>query len=178
MSDVPAINHNHCRGIESRTAGMQPVCTKPGGFKEFLKGLVDIVNPLQHIPLVGTAYRALTGDDIAPVARVAGGVLYGGPVGGMTSMAGMAVEKAALTGAGGIAMAFAGSPERIADAEPTPPQPQPYRVADIVWDDPAPKTEPRHQIARDMMEALDKYKAMKQNAMALQVKSSDPVVPL
>ena len=43
--------------------------------------LVDVVNPLQHIPIVSWAYRALTGDQIAPAAKVVGGTLFGGPVG-------------------------------------------------------------------------------------------------
>ncbi|MDV7339858.1 hypothetical protein RYZ26_09655 [Terasakiella sp. A23] len=42
---------------------------------------VDMVNPLQHIPVVATAYRSLTGDEIDPGARLAGGTLYGGPIG-------------------------------------------------------------------------------------------------
>ncbi|QQP89652.1 hypothetical protein IGS68_27430 [Skermanella sp. TT6] len=42
---------------------------------------VDIVNPLQHIPVVNTVYRELTGDTIKGVSRVIGGGLYGGIVG-------------------------------------------------------------------------------------------------
>jgi|GEM_PF-5596962 len=42
---------------------------------------VDMVNPLQHIPFVATAYRALTGDEIDPAARLVGGTIFGGPVG-------------------------------------------------------------------------------------------------
>ncbi|WP_135081259.1 hypothetical protein [Terasakiella sp. SH-1] len=42
---------------------------------------VDMVNPLQHIPVVSTAYRQLTGDEIDPGSRLAGGTLFGGPVG-------------------------------------------------------------------------------------------------
>ena len=41
----------------------------------------DIINPLQHIPVVSTIYRAITGDEIGGFARVAGGALFGGPVG-------------------------------------------------------------------------------------------------
>ena len=42
---------------------------------------VDIINPLQHIPVVSTIYRGLTGDAIAPAARIAGGALFGGFIG-------------------------------------------------------------------------------------------------
>src|SRR3546814_15679006 len=51
---------------------------QPGlGFLDFL----DVINPLQHLPIVGTIYRAMTGDTISDAARVAGGALYGGPFG-------------------------------------------------------------------------------------------------
>jgi hypothetical protein len=43
--------------------------------------LVDIINPLQHIPIVNSVYRAVTGDEIGGFARVAGGAIFGGPVG-------------------------------------------------------------------------------------------------
>lgn len=46
-------------------------------FGDFL----DIINPLQHIPIVSTIYRAITGDEIAGPARILGGFLFGGPVG-------------------------------------------------------------------------------------------------
>lgn len=42
---------------------------------------VDMVNPLQHIPVVATAYRHLTGDEIDPGSRLAGGTIFGGPIG-------------------------------------------------------------------------------------------------
>ena len=48
--------------------------------------LVDTLNPLQHIPVVSTLYRELTGDNISAQARMAGGAIYGGPIGLATSM--------------------------------------------------------------------------------------------
>ena len=42
---------------------------------------VDIINPLQHIPIVNLLYRELTGDEINGAAQIAGGGLYGGLVG-------------------------------------------------------------------------------------------------
>lgn len=57
-------------------------------FGEFLSAL----NPLQHLPLVGTIYRAITGDTVQPAYRVLGGFLLGGPVGAVTSAVGAAVE--------------------------------------------------------------------------------------
>jgi hypothetical protein len=43
------------------------------GFGDFL----DIVNPLQHIPIVATLYRHMTGDAIGAAPRVIGGALWG-----------------------------------------------------------------------------------------------------
>lgn len=51
------------------------------------KDILDTVNPLQQIPIVSTIYRALTGDDISAASRLAGGALYGGPIGFIMSLA-------------------------------------------------------------------------------------------
>lgn len=43
--------------------------------------LVDLVNPLQHIPVVSWAYRAITSDQISPGAMALGSGLFGGVAG-------------------------------------------------------------------------------------------------
>jgi hypothetical protein len=43
--------------------------------------LVDTINPLQHIPVVSTIYRELTGDKMGAPAAIVGGALYGGVFG-------------------------------------------------------------------------------------------------
>jgi len=48
--------------------------------------LLDLVNPLQHIPVVSTLYRHLTGDKIGTAAKIAGDALYGGPIGFLSSV--------------------------------------------------------------------------------------------
>jgi len=48
---------------------------------ELFATLLDAVNPLQNIPVVSTAYRAITGDQTSPLANMAGGFIFGGPVG-------------------------------------------------------------------------------------------------
>lgn len=55
--------------------------------------LLDIVNPLQHIPLVSTLYRRITGDDINPVSRIAGDTLFFGVLGFAGSLINVAMEK-------------------------------------------------------------------------------------
>ncbi len=53
-------------------------------FGDFL----DMVNPLQHIPVVSSVYRAVTGDSINPVSRVAGDIMYGGALGVVSAVIG------------------------------------------------------------------------------------------
>ena len=61
--------------------------------------VLSALNPLQYLPVVGTLYRALTGDTVAEPLRVAGGLvvsaLMGGPVGVLINLASTAVEKLA-----------------------------------------------------------------------------------
>ena len=56
--------------------------------------LLDIANPLQHIPLVSDIYRSLTGDHISDSARVAGDTLYGGPLGLVSGVLSTAIQAA------------------------------------------------------------------------------------
>jgi hypothetical protein len=55
--------------------------------------LLDIVNPLQHIPVVSTLYRAITGDHIKTFPKIAGDTLFGGLVGFVSSVADTIFEK-------------------------------------------------------------------------------------
>lgn len=50
---------------------------EPFGFGD----LIDIINPLHHIPLVGSLYRELTGDTIRDSGRILGGAIFGGGLG-------------------------------------------------------------------------------------------------
>jgi hypothetical protein len=60
--------------------------------------VVDVINPLQHIPVVSSVYRWLTGDTISPASELAGGALYGGVV-GLASAAGTLMLDAVTGGA-------------------------------------------------------------------------------
>lgn len=68
--------------------------------------LLDIVNPLQHIPVVGTLYRRLTGDGLDPGARLVGGALFGGPIGVVLAGANAALEDATGRDAGDHVLAL------------------------------------------------------------------------
>ncbi len=58
--------------------------------------LLSIVNPLEHLPIIGTLYRAITGTHIGIPERVAGDALYGGLWGAVSGIADAAFE--AVTG--------------------------------------------------------------------------------
>ncbi len=58
--------------------------------------LIDIVNPLQHLPVVSALYRAITGDQIKTPEKIAGDTLYGGLWGFVSSVADTAFQS--LTG--------------------------------------------------------------------------------
>ena len=80
--------------IQTQTARDQPQKTfRPFGhdgisFFDFL----DILNPLQHIPIISTVYRNITGDEIDPASKIAGSALYGGPLGAIASVIDVMVE--------------------------------------------------------------------------------------
>jgi hypothetical protein len=54
--------------------------------------LLDIVNPLQHLPVVSQVYRRVTGDEIGMLPQIAGGLLFGGPIGGAVAIVGAGIE--------------------------------------------------------------------------------------
>lgn len=89
---------------ESDESGTESWLFGEGGFG--FDDLIDIVNPLQHIPIVSSIYRWITGDEIAPAASVAGGALFGGPIGMAGAIAGVAVEEATGRDLGAHAIAM------------------------------------------------------------------------
>tara|TARA_R110001592_G_scaffold168996_3_gene405425 strand:+ start:4698 stop:6065 length:1368 start_codon:yes stop_codon:yes gene_type:complete len=68
--------------------------------------LVDVVNPLQHIPVVSTLYRDLTDDTLDPAPRVMGGTLFMGPIGLVASVANVMVEHNTGKDMGGHVLAY------------------------------------------------------------------------
>lgn len=74
------------------------------GFDDFL----DIINPLQHIPIVSTLYRELTGDEISAPARIFGGTLFGGPTGFVSAVANTLFDEVAGEDVGASVLAFFG----------------------------------------------------------------------
>ncbi len=86
--------------------------------------VLDVINPLQHIPVVSAIYRDLTGDTISPAARIAGGGLFGGIFGLFVAVANVAVEQQTGQDVGGHMVAMfdgdglADGATRLSDATP------------------------------------------------------------
>lgn len=67
--------------------------------------LVDILNPLQHVPVLSSVYRSLTGDDLSQGARIMGGTLFGGPLGLVGSVVNAIAEETSGEDVGGHMLA-------------------------------------------------------------------------
>jgi hypothetical protein len=77
--------------------------------------LLSALNPLQHIPVVGSVYREITGETLHPIARVIGGALIGGPLGLVASAFNSMIEQATGKDLGAQALALI-----MPDATPQP----------------------------------------------------------
>ncbi|WP_439817333.1 hypothetical protein [Zavarzinia sp. CC-PAN008] len=136
-----------------RTGYSHPGDMPEASFADFL----DIVNPLQHIPVVGTLYREVTGDTIAPPMQVVGAALYGGGLGALGAIADVTLTEATGKSAEGHVMAMLGMGEEtpaapadaprvmVADAGPARPK------ADA--DAPTPAEAPRQSAGRAKADA-------------------------
>ena len=120
------------------------------GEESLFDQVLDMVNPLQHLPVVSTVYRAITGDEISGPARLVGGALFGGPVGFASAAANMVLEQATGGDLGDHAMAFIGATEdtpQVAAAPAADPRAGGVQLAaatpqaadngsDIIWNGP------------------------------------------
>ncbi|MCZ6814987.1 MAG: hypothetical protein O7F14_13145 [Alphaproteobacteria bacterium] len=70
-----------------------------------LDDVLDIVNPLQHIPVVSSIYRSVTGDQITGPARIIGDTLFGGPIGFVASLVNAITEEVSGRDLGGNVLA-------------------------------------------------------------------------
>lgn len=68
---------------------------------------LDVINPLQHIPIVNNLYREATGDKIGVAARLIGGTLFaGGPLGFASAAANCILEESTGSDTGGHLLAL------------------------------------------------------------------------
>jgi hypothetical protein len=71
-------------------------------FHDFL----SIINPLQHLPVISTIYRAITGDTIGVPEKIAGDALYGGLWGAVSGVADAAFQAVTGKDFGDTVLAF------------------------------------------------------------------------
>jgi hypothetical protein len=87
----------------------------------FFHHLLDVINPLQHLPVIGTIYRAITGEHIGAAERIAGDTLYGGLWGAVSSIADVAFEGITGKSAEDTVLSWfkSDSPTQVAITAPT-----------------------------------------------------------
>jgi hypothetical protein len=83
-------------------------------FRDFL----DIINPLQHVPVVSSLYRWITGDTIGALPRMIGDAVYGGPIGFVTGLANAAVKQESGKDVGEQVIAMLGGGTAAPAADP------------------------------------------------------------
>lgn len=107
-------------------------------FKDF----VDIVNPLQHVPVLSILYREMTGDKISSFAQVAGSALYGGVAGLASGIANAIIQDETGKDMGGTVMAALTGSESRAAREPIPAERAPISASPTLLAEAAPTTAP------------------------------------
>jgi hypothetical protein len=118
--------------LPSTTSITQPAVSggspdaKPAKAKQSLgfSDLLAAINPIQHIPIVGSIYRAITGDTMSPTAEVVGGALFGGIIGAVTSLADVVFAQATGKNVGDTVLSWLGfdsnaSKTQLAKATPS-----------------------------------------------------------
>lgn len=80
-------------GDGASTGKSAPKSAKDDGQGMSFWDVLDVVNPLQHIPGVNKIYQAITGDTIKTPAKIAGAALFFGPIGIAVAAADAVVEK-------------------------------------------------------------------------------------
>lgn len=110
---------------ESKTPA---ITDKKPGFGD----LIDVINPLQHIPVVGMVYRRLTGDTISAPAQFMGGALFGGPIGAAIALADVAVRGKTGLGMGDSMLAMTGYETSKTPLETSTRKSEPPRMAGTI----------------------------------------------
>ena len=94
--------------------------------------VVDAVNPLHQLPVIGDVYRAITGEKISGMARVAGGFIFGGIAGGLVAALTAAYAEANDDQSPGeqlVSQLLGATPDTeemaVAETEPSASQPEP-----------------------------------------------------
>lgn len=138
MTDVDQssfLRHSPTAATSGNAVYQNPQKTWQDGDTASFKDILAVINPLQHIPIVGTIYRAITGDQIAAMPSIIGGTIFGGPIGLALSLVDNALKGetgknvgetvvAGLFGSSKPADAPAGPMVAAAQPQPTPDKPK------------------------------------------------------
>jgi len=99
-----------------------PGAAKPSAQKAesggFFHHLWDTINPFQHLPVVSTVYRAVTGEHIGTMERIAGDTLYGGLWGAVSSVADTLFTAVTGKDFGDTVLALFTGPDKKTDPSP------------------------------------------------------------
>jgi len=111
---------------------------------------LDVINPLQHIPIVNNIYREITGDKINNAARIAGGTLYGGMVGAALGIVGAVAVNETGQDVGGMAMTKMGliHPKQDPNIETASAIPSPLPAEPALKDIPLVEITPADKMAK------------------------------
>ncbi len=105
------------------TATTLPAKPAASGGGSFFSDLLEIINPLQHLPIISTLYRAITGDKIGSFEQIAGDTLFGGLYGAVSSFVNLAVKDLTGEDIGAHVLAFAENLTGVHLSGPSTPRP-------------------------------------------------------
>lgn len=92
--------------------------SKPAADDFGFEDMLDMINPLHHIPIVSTLYQDLTGDTISAPAKIVGGGLFGGVTGLAGSLVDAVIEEVSGLDIGHHVLAlFTGEADDAIDTE-------------------------------------------------------------
>lgn len=122
------------------------------GFKDVL----DLINPLEHLPIISNVYHAIVGESTAkPAVKLVGDAVYGGPLGMLSGGVDAIIKQASgkdmvetVAGWFGHEKSTDGIDTKLADAAiqpgaaPANADANQIALADIQWNQPAAITKP------------------------------------
>ena len=126
---------NTSGGASSANTAKAAGDSKHHGFLDFLVTLFDIINPLEHLPIISTIYEHVTGHHMNPVARIAGDTLYGGPIGAAVGVANVISEKQTGKDIGENVVAMLSGHNKHNAAPDTMVAQNNVKASDIIWND-------------------------------------------
>jgi len=92
---IPEFRQESCRPVKAEPeTPRSPATDKTSDAKSFsFRDVLDIINPLHHIPIIGNIYRAVTGDEIKAPARILGGGIFGGIIGAVAGVVNAVISR-------------------------------------------------------------------------------------